>query len=91
MLLDKERQFRQAGQSSYETLLTADAAPALGRLRGTGPDIIAGLGPSGAFLAPAIARWLCGKGTAAESAWLGARLVDRQAVPSSVAEFGAAA
>lgn len=91
VLLDKERQFRQAGQSSYETLLTADAAPALGRLRGTGPDIIAGLGPSGAFFAPAIARWLCGKGTPAENSWLGARLVDRHAAPSPVAEFGAAA
>lgn len=91
VLLDKERQFRQAGQSSYETLLATDAAPVVGRLRGTGPDVLAGLGPSGAFLAPAIARWLCGKATSAENAWLGARLVDRRAEPSPVAEFGAAA
>lgn len=91
VLLDKERQFRQAGQSSYETLLATDAAPVVGRLRGTGPDVLAGLGPSGAFLAPAIARWLCGKATAAENTWLGARLVDRTAEPSPVAEFGTAA
>ena len=91
VLLDKEHQFRQAGQSSYETLLATDAAPAVGRLRGTGPDILAGLGPSGAFLAPSIARWLCGKGTPAENSWLTARLVDRKTSPSPVTEFGGAA
>jgi hypothetical protein len=91
VLLGREREFRQAGQSSYETLVTADAAPVVGRLHGKGPDILAGLGPSGAFLAPAIARWLCGKGTPAENTWLGARLVNRLALPSSVADFGAAA
>lgn len=91
ILLDKERQFRQAGQSSYQTLVTSDFAPAVGRLGGTGPDVLAGLGPNGAFLAPAIARWLCGKATPAESAWLGARLVNRNAAFSPVADFGAAA
>ena len=91
VLLGKERAYRQAGQSSYELLVAGDAAPAVGRLRaGTGPDVLAGLGPSGAFLAPAIARWLCGKAAPAESAWLAARLVDRQAQFSPVAEFGAA-
>jgi hypothetical protein len=91
VLLDRERQFRQAGQSSYETLLPVDAAPAVGRLWGTGPDVLVGLGPGGAFLAPSIARWLCGKATAAENTWLAARLVDRGIAPSPVAEFGAAA
>jgi hypothetical protein len=91
VLLDKEHQFRQAGQSSYETLLATDAAPAVGRLNGSGPDVLAGLGPSGAFLAPAIARWLCGKATSAENDWLAARLVDRKAAAASAAEFGAAA
>jgi hypothetical protein len=91
VLLGKERDFRQAGQSSYEAVITADAAPAVGRLRGSGPDILAGLGPSGAFLAPALARWLCGVAGPAESEWLGARLVDRKAARSPVAEFGGAA
>lgn len=90
-LLDKERQYRQAGQSSYDTLVAVDGAPAVGRLRGSGPDVLAGLGPTGAFIAPAIARWLCGKATVAENAWLGARLVDRPPGPPDVAEFGAAA
>ena len=90
VLLGKEREFRQAGQSSYETLTTIDAAPAVGRLRGTGPDVLAGLGPGGAFLAPAIARGLCGVAGPAENAWLSARLVDRKTARSAVAEFGAA-
>ena len=91
VLLGREREFRQAGQSSYEAVTTADAAPAVGRLRGTGPDVLAGLGPIGAFLAPAIARWLCGVAAPAENAWLGARLVDRKAAGSPVAEFGGTA
>src|SRR5690606_20547792 len=54
VLLGREREFRQAGQSSYESVITADGAPAVGRLRGQGPDVLAGLGPAAAFLAPAI-------------------------------------
>lgn len=87
-LLGASRAFRQAGQSSYETLVTADAAPAVGRINGVGPDVLAGFGPTGAFFAPLIARWLSGTASAAESAWLGARLVDRMTNPSMVAEVG---
>lgn len=90
-LLGKERSFRQAGQSSYDRLVAGDAAPAVGRIGGTGPDVLAGFGPTGAFLAPVIARWLCGKAESAESAWLAARLVDRPAQSSPVSEFGASA
>lgn len=90
VLLGREREFRQAGQSSYQTIITRDAAPAVGRVTGTGPDVLAGLGPTGAFLAPSIARWLSGVAGEAETAWLGARLVDRTVVPSPVAEYGAA-
>jgi hypothetical protein len=78
--------FIHAGQSSTETVVATDHAPAVGRLHGVGPDILAALGPTGAFLAPAIARWLCGMATAAENDWLGARLVNRTASPSLVAE-----
>lgn len=91
ILLGSERGFRQAGQSSYEIVATRDGAPAVGRLRGAGPDVLAGLGPGGAFFAPAIARWLSGRAEAAEAAWLNARLVDRDAQSSPVADFGAAA
>jgi hypothetical protein len=90
ILLGRERDFRRAGQSSYASLVTADAAPALGRVGGSGPDVLAGLGPSAVFLAPAIARWLCGRAEAAEADWFGARLVDRDAEIASVAEFAVA-
>ncbi|MHA6729858.1 hypothetical protein [Devosia sp. A369] len=91
LLLGRERDFRQAGQSSYETIVTSDAAPAVGRVGGSGPDVLAGFGPSGAFLAPAIARWLCGTANAAENAWLGARLVGRDATAATVTECGVGA
>ena len=80
--------FEQAGQSSRVRLLTSDGAPAVGRVAGTGPDVLAGLGPVGAFLAPAVARWLCGTATARENAWFAARLVDRHP-NGTVTEIGA--
>ena len=87
-LLDRQGAFEQAGQSSAVRLITGDGAPALGRVAGTGPDVLAGLGTVGAFLAPAIARWLCGAGSAVENAWFGARLVDRNPDGGDVAEIG---
>ena len=89
ILLGHDGDFRQAGQSGYETLVTSDAAPAVGRVNGNGPDVLAGFGQTGAFLAPPIARWLSGTAGPLESAWLGARLVDRQISSSAVAEIGA--
>ena len=91
VLLGDQRQVRQAGQSSYVRVLPADGAPVAGRMRGTGPDLLAGFGPTGVFFAPAIARWLCGAASGSENAWFGGRLPDRDIAPSSVAEFGAAA
>lgn len=87
-LLGQERAFRHAGQSRHDMVTTADNAPAVGRLAGPGPDVLAGFGPSGAFFAPAIARWLCGAATDAENTWLGERLVDRQHASSPVADVG---
>lgn len=87
-LLGRQRAFRQAGQASYTRLITADGAPAVGRVGGTGPDVLAGFGSIGAFLAPAIARWLCGVAEPTERDWLGARLIDRAALGSVVADVG---
>lgn len=80
---------QQAGQSRHVSLVCRDGAPAFGRFGGTGPDVLAGLGATGAFLAPAMARWLCGVASADENAWFGARLVTRDASDSPVSEIGA--
>ncbi|MET3926167.1 hypothetical protein [Devosia sp. 2618] len=87
VLLGHGRAFRQAGQSSYDIVTTSDGAPAVGRVQGIGADVLAGFGPTGAFLAPAIARWLSGRPTRGETQWFGDRLVDR--AQSAVAEWGA--
>lgn len=87
-LLGAQRPFRQAGQSTYWRAVTRDGAPAVGRINGTGPDVVAGFGMPGAFFAPALARWLCGTATEAERRWLDARLVDRNPAGSAVAEAG---
>lgn len=88
VLLGRDRAFRQAGQSNYEQIVTGDGAPAVGRAGGVGPDILTGFGTAGAFLAPAIARWLCGAASETENAWLSARLVTRRAGDASVADVG---
>jgi hypothetical protein len=89
VLLGGRREFRQAGQSSYQIVVTSDAAPAVGRLGGVGADILAGFGPTGAFFAPAIARWLAGVASPSENGWFAARLVDRNSASAWVADVGA--
>ena len=88
VLLGQERKLQQVGQASYTRLVTLDGAPAVGRINGSGPDVLAGFGAHAAFFAPALARWLCGAATPAESAWMAGRLVDR-ALPSAVADWSA--
>lgn len=79
---------QQAGQSSYERVTTTDGAPVVGRVGGTGPDIVAGFGTTGAFFAPALARWLAGDASEAENNWFAARLVDRDPAVSIVSDWG---
>ncbi|MDB5613921.1 MAG: hypothetical protein JWQ22_1574 [Devosia sp.] len=88
VLLGGKREFRQAGQSSYHSVIASDAAPAVGRLGGVGSDILAGFGPTGAFFAPAVARWLTGVASPVENAWFAARLVNRNSASSQVADVG---
>ena len=85
-LLGRDRQVEQAGQTGYQALVTLDGAPALGRASGTGADVIAGLGPMGAFVAPALARWMAGKASATEAAWFESRLVNRTDTSGPVAD-----
>ncbi|WP_171015779.1 hypothetical protein [Devosia sp. FKR38] len=92
-LLGDTHRFEQAGQSGYTSLVTRDGAPAVGRSAGMGPDVLVGFGPIGGVLAPAIARWLCGAATPAESAWMGSHLVNRCNVEgaASVRDLGVVA
>ncbi|MCS6760775.1 MAG: hypothetical protein MO846_01265 [Candidatus Devosia symbiotica] len=55
---------------------------------GTGPDVLAGFGMIGAFMASAIARWLSGKDSEAENAWFGACLLDRNGNDGPVSDIG---
>ena len=88
-LLGRRRSPEQIGQAEYATIRSADAAPVIGALAG-GATIFAGLGPSGAFLAPSLARWLCGTAAGAEAAWLIAHGPDRDPASSFVAEWSPA-
>lgn len=64
---------RRAGQASYGTILPADGAPLVGPTRGIRASVLAGFGPSGVFLAPAIARHLAGAASAEEASYFTAR------------------
>ena len=87
VLLGANRQLRQAGGASHERLWSRDGAPILGRRHGSGPELLAGLGASGAFLAPALARWFVGAARPDELDYFAARIPDRPMAPSSVAEY----
>jgi hypothetical protein len=90
-LLGPERVPRPAGRSQYVSVSSANGATVVGRIGGTGADILAGFGVTGAFFAPAIARWLSGRASAAESAWFEGRRIDRSTAASAAAEFRGAA
>jgi hypothetical protein len=59
----------RAGETRFTTVATADGAPFFGLLPGGRAIGLAGFGPTGAFLAPAIARAIVGASTAPEQAW----------------------
>ena len=86
-LLGAGRQVEQAGQSAYQILASRDGAPAVGRVAGSGADIVAGFGLLGSFMAPALARWLAGAARPMEAAWFGARLVDRAPGDTMAADY----
>ncbi|MGV8855317.1 MAG: hypothetical protein ACOH2L_11780 [Devosia sp.] len=88
-LLGRQQPFQHAGQASYLRLVTNDGAPAVGRVDRSGPDVLAGFGTIGAFMAPAVARWLSGTANPAEQDWFGARLVDRTPQDAPVSDIGA--
>lgn len=86
-LLGQSRRVEQAGQTSFQSLVSTDGAPVLGRVGGVGADIVAGLGFMGAFLTPALARWLVGEATKEEAVWFGGRLANRTAKSEPVDDY----
>ena len=64
---------RLAGETVIGSLRTADGAPFIGQARGQKTNVIAALGPSAAFLAPALARLIAGVSPADEVQWFAAR------------------
>ena len=86
-LLAGAGQLQQVGQVGFESLATGDGAPLLGPCGTDGPTILTGLGPTGAFLAPVLARWLANEATSDEAAWCEARRPDQRGLARSVADF----
>ncbi|MEQ9638357.1 MAG: hypothetical protein RLW68_20035 [Devosia marina] len=86
-LLGQNRQVEQAGQTSYAALATKDGAPAFGRVAGQGADIVANTGCFGAFIAPALARWLADRASPDEARWFDQHLVNRTSRQTRVDEF----
>lgn len=64
---------RRAGETVFTSVATTDGAPLIATPRGGKALVLAGFGATGAFLAPAIARFVIGKSTAEEAAWFAAR------------------
>jgi hypothetical protein len=78
---------RRAGQRIFRSIETVDGAPLVGPARYLRATVLAGLGPSGAFLAPAIARLIAGRATDSEKRYFAAREAGRGNARAQVAEF----
>lgn len=84
---------QQIGQSGFEGLISADGAPVMGAISRDAPVVLGTLGPTGAFMAPMLARWLIGEAKDAEAAWCEAHapLNERRAVAEFAPSIGDAA
>lgn len=84
---------QQIGQSGFEGLISADGAPVMGAISRDAPVVLCALGPTGAFMAPMLARWLVGEAKDAEAAWCEAHapLNERRAVAEFAPSIGDAA
>lgn len=80
---------RLAGETMVPTLRSSDGAPYVGPARGVRATLVAGLGPTGAFLAPVIARALAGEASPDEAAWIAARGATRGNQRLAVSDFSA--
>jgi hypothetical protein len=80
---------RRAGQHIFRTVATVDGAPLVGPARGIRATVIAGLGVSAAFFAPALARLIAGVASETEAAYFGARQAGRGNARALVADYAA--
>ena len=87
--LPTQGRLRRAGEAKFRTLVTTDGAALLGAARGIKATMLAGFGPTGAFLAPAIARMIAGKASEDEKSWFASREATRGNLRQNVAEFSA--
>lgn len=77
---------RAAGEREMEIVRSADGAPFIGSSKDSGIFVLADLGPTGVFLAPALARFIAGTAGQAEQAYFAARGT-REAQNSGVGEY----
>ncbi|HTJ58210.1 MAG TPA: hypothetical protein VL418_11665 [Devosiaceae bacterium] len=78
---------RQAGQGTFRTVATLDGAPLVGFARGFKGTVIAGLGISGAFLAPALARLIARTPSERETRYFSAREAGNGNTRAAIADY----
>jgi hypothetical protein len=72
-VLSRDHTVRRAGQAGFTALAALDGAPVVGPLGPDGPFVVCGLGPVGAFMAPALARCIADTASPEEEAYFTAR------------------
>jgi hypothetical protein len=78
---------RLAGETVLGALRSSDGAPFIGPARGQKTIIIAGLGPTAAFLAPALARHIAAASPSDEAQWFAPRGPSRGKLRLSAADY----
>lgn len=74
-------------EARFDTLVSRDGAPVFATARGGRARYMAGLGPTGAMLAPMIARWLMNTSPTDEAAWFAARGASKGTPRLDIAEY----
>jgi hypothetical protein len=85
--LSAQGMLRRAGEAGFLLSGSADGAPIIGPVRGSRAIMAAALGPWGAFLAPALARWLEARSEGTEAEWFAAHAPQRGSVRTAFADF----
>ncbi|WDR06384.1 hypothetical protein PSQ90_02640 [Devosia rhodophyticola] len=89
-LLRAHRHLQLAGQDQFTHLTPRYGAPLIGALTPTGPTVLAGLDLIAPFMAPAIARYLLGNTSEAETAYFAVRGANAAMEIKDFARVGAA-